>query len=162
MWIFKIHKHAAGFQWCHLKWPYTRNWFVCHNFLKQWCQYIEIKLVNCKVNSVQEACAKCFAIHIPIKVWNLAYDMKKLNKKHIVFCFSSISLAFWCFLFCYFMWFGRFQILISEPQSILRKLLVLLRDHWIKSWWSLTPNYLHLIFPILQLEISSLMNCFFS
>ena len=43
----------------------------------------------------------------------------------LVFSFLSIDLAFWCFLFWFFMWFARFQILISEPQSTWRKLLVL-------------------------------------
>ena len=33
-------------------------------------------------------------------------------------------LAFWFFLFCFFMCFARFQILICEPQSIWRKVLV--------------------------------------
>ena len=31
-----------------------------------------------KVNSVQEACARCFAVH---KIWNLANHMKKQNIK---------------------------------------------------------------------------------
>ena len=45
--------------------------------------------------------------------------------RSLVFSFSLIiDLAFWCFLFCFFMWFARFQILICEPQSIWRKLLV--------------------------------------
>ena len=47
------------------------------------------------------------------------------NIRLLVFSFSSINLAFWCFLFCFFMWFARFQILICEPQSIWSKLLVL-------------------------------------
>ena len=47
------------------------------------------------------------------------------NIRLLVFSFSSINLGFWCFLFCFFMWFARFQILICEPLSIWRKFLVL-------------------------------------
>ena len=47
------------------------------------------------------------------------------NTRLLVFVFSSINLAFWCLVFGVSMWFGRFQILICEPQSIWRKLLVL-------------------------------------
>ena len=47
------------------------------------------------------------------------------NIRHLVFSFSQIDLVFWCFLFCFFMWFAPFQILIIEPQSIWHKLLVL-------------------------------------
>ena len=48
------------------------------------------------------------------------------NSNEDIFVFLPwLQKAFWCFLFCFFMWFARFQILISEPQSIWRKLLVL-------------------------------------
>ena len=30
----------------------------------------------------KEGCAKCFVVHIPIKIWNFANHMKKQNKKH--------------------------------------------------------------------------------
>ena len=43
----------------------------------------------------------------------------------LFFSFSSINLGFWCCLFCFSMWFARFQILICQPQSIWRKLLAL-------------------------------------
>ena len=72
-----------------------------------------------KVKSVQEACAKCFAVHIlKFEIFQIAW--KKLNKEHqiLVFSFSSIELAFWCALFCFYMWFERFWISICEPQSI--------------------------------------------
>ena len=61
------------------------------------------------------------------EMWNLVNHVKKLNKniRLLVFSFSAINLAFWCFLFCFFMWFARFQSLICEPQTIWRKLLVL-------------------------------------
>ena len=58
------------------------------------------------------------------KIWNLANHIKIMKQKNIrllVFSFPSIN-TFWCFLFCFFMWFARFQ---SEPKSIWRKLLVL-------------------------------------
>ena len=35
-----------------------------------------------KVNSLQEACTKCYAVHIGIKIWNLANHMRKQNKNH--------------------------------------------------------------------------------
>ena len=47
------------------------------------------------------------------------------NIRPLVFSVWPIDLAFWCFLFCFFLWFTRFQILICEPQSICRKLLAL-------------------------------------
>ena len=50
---------------------------------------------------------------------------EKKNNRLLVFSFLSINLAFGSFLFCFFIWFARFQILIFEPQSIWCKLLVL-------------------------------------
>ena len=78
-----------------------------------------------KVNSVQEARAKCFAVHV-LKFEILQITWKEWNKEHqtLSFWFLFINLAFWCFLFCFFMRFARFQILICEPQSIWCKLLV--------------------------------------
>ena len=75
-----------------------------------------------KVKSVQEACSKYFAIHI-IKFETLQITW---NKELLFFSFFTIiDPSFLCFLFCFFMWFVRFQILIWELQCILRKLLVL-------------------------------------
>ena len=72
-----------------------------------------------KVNSVQEPCAKCSEItQISWKKWNKGHQTLFLH-------FSSINLAFGCILFCSFILFERFQILICEPQTIWRKLLVL-------------------------------------
>ena len=70
------------------------------------------------------------------KIWNLTNQLKKNETKNIrllVFSFSSINLSFWCFLFRFFMWFARFQILICEPQSIWCKFLVL---SWLYAWRS--------------------------
>ena len=64
------------------------------------------------------------------------------NIRLLVFSFSSINLAFWCLLFCFFMWFARFQILICKPQSIWRKLLIL-------SWLYLNVKIRGRFFPIL-------------
>ena len=47
------------------------------------------------------------------------------NMKPLVFSFSLINLTIWCILFCFFMWFARFQIFITEPQRICCKLFVL-------------------------------------
>ena len=57
--------------------------------------------------------------------YNLKYSKsheknKTKDIRPLVFSFSSIELAFWCFLFCFFMWFARFQILISEPIDFTR------------------------------------------
>ena len=79
-----------------------------------------------KVNSIQKACVKCFAVHkLKFEILQMTWKNETKNIRLLVFSFSSIDLAFWCFLFCFFMWFARFQILICEPQSIWRKLLVL-------------------------------------
>ena len=40
-----------------------------------------------------------------------------MNIRLSVLSFSSINLALLRFLFCFFMWFARFQILICEPQA---------------------------------------------
>ena len=50
---------------------------------------------------------------------------EKKNVRPLVFGFSPKNLALWCFLFCFFKWFARFQILICEPQSIWCKVLTL-------------------------------------
>ena len=57
-----------------------------------------------------------------IKIWNLAS-----HKEHqtLLIQFFINKSTFWCFLFCFFMLFERFQFLICELQSISRKLLVL-------------------------------------
>ena len=81
---------------------------------------------NIKVNSVKEACAKCFAVHI-LKFEILKTTWKKWNKEYQTLSFQlfinkySILMLFDLF----FMWFIRFQILIYEPLSIWHKLLVL-------------------------------------
>ena len=60
-----------------------------------------------KVNSVQEACTKCFAVQIS-KLEILLITWKKWNKEHQIFSFHFFT-----------------NNLISEPQSIWGKLLVL-------------------------------------
>ena len=76
-----------------------------------------------KVNSIQEACAKCFAVQI------LEFEILQITWKKdiwlLVFSLSSINPAIWWFFSFFFQWFARFQISISELQSIWRKLLVL-------------------------------------
>ena len=63
-----------------------------------------------------------------------------------------------CFLFCFFIWFTRFQILICEPRSIWRKLLVLsllywflknFRGSWVQWWRSSIPylSYRRQLYP---------------
>ena len=81
-------------------------------------------LAKCKVNSVQEACAKCFAVHM-LKFEILQIKWKKRNKEHqtfsFQFCTNRISILMFSVLFFHVV----FKILISEPQSIWHKLLVL-------------------------------------
>ena len=62
-----------------------------------------------------------------IKIWNLANHMKKWNKEHqtLSFQFFIKRSSILMFFVSFFMWFARFQILICEPQSIWRKVLVL-------------------------------------
>ena len=67
----------------------------------------------------------------------------------LVFTFSPLYLAFWCFLLCFFMGFSRFQILISEPQSIWRKLLVL---SWLYNWVCQSVSGLEKSWMILHFE----------
>ena len=71
-----------------------------------------------------------------IKVWNLFKPHKKKTKniKMLDLLMKNLKLRIWCSLFHFFvMWFSRFQILVCEPQSIWRKVLVL-------SWL-----YLHIL-----------------
>ena len=59
--------------------------------------------IMCKVNSVQEACAKCFAVHIlKFEILKITWKNESKNIRPLVFSFSSINWAFWCFLFCFF------------------------------------------------------------
>ena len=88
--------------------------------------------VSFKVKSVQEACAKCFAVHI-LKFEILQITWRKWNKEHQTLSFqffinkSSILMLFVLF----FMWFARFHILICEPQSIWANFL-----YWVAPTWS--------------------------
>ena len=63
----------------------------------------------------------------------------------LVFTFSPIGLALWCFLICYFMCFERFQLWISQLQRIWCKLLVL---SWLyyKNYFKKTYPFSVLIF----------------
>ena len=79
-----------------------------------------------------------------IKIWNLANHMKKQDNKHQNTRYNW-KLRVWCSFFIFFMWFVWFQILICEPQSIFRKLLVLSwlykRQHYyIKTQSKLLPE----------------------
>ena len=60
------------------------------------------KVIIYKVNSVQEACDKCFSVHI-LKFEILQITWKKWNKEHqtLSFQFLSLNLAFWCFCFVF-------------------------------------------------------------
>ena len=79
-----------------------------------------------KVNSVQEAFAKCFAVHI-LKFEILQIIWKKWNKEHqtLSFQFFINKSTILMLLISFLMWFARFQNSICEPQSIWHKLLIL-------------------------------------
>ena len=63
-----------------------------------------------KVNSVQEACAKCFAVQVlKFEILQITWKNETKNIRPLVFSFSSKLLAFWSFLFCFFMWLQDFK-----------------------------------------------------
>ena len=105
----------------------------------------------CKVSSVREPCAKCFVVHVlKFEIWQITW--RKWNYiRLLVFSFSSKNLAFWCFWFCFFMWFANFQILICEPQSIWRKLLV---QSWLYKGlrFHCATSFSNIFFFLFQLE----------
>ena len=91
-----------------------------------WTSFTSLVYLFVKVNSVQKACAKCFVVHIlRFEILQITWKKWEKNIRPLVFSFLPIDLACWCFLFYFFMRFARFQILISQQQSIWRKLLVL-------------------------------------
>ena len=80
--------------------------------------------LSCKVNSVQEACAKCFAVHIlQFEILKIAW--KKWNKEHQTLSFQFYINKSSILMLLFFMWFARIQILISVLQNIWGKFLVL-------------------------------------
>ena len=109
------------------KWGRFRTQIPANVFDHCWARKGENNLQDTiKVNSVKEACAKCFVVHIlKFETLQITWKNQTKNIRPLVLSFSTIDLAFWCILSCLFMWFARFQILISEPQSIWCKLLVL-------------------------------------
>ena len=85
-----------------------------------------------KVNSVQEAYTKCFAVHI-LELENLANHIKKWNDEH-----QTLSIQFfinWNSILMFFvlilMGFVRFQILVCEPQTIW-----LFAPFWLYIYWN--------------------------
>ena len=79
-----------------------------------------------KVNSVQEACAKYFVVHmLKFEILQTTWKNKTKSIKMLDLLMKNWKLRVWCFLFHFFMRFAWFQILICEPQSIWRKLLAL-------------------------------------
>ena len=90
-----------------------------------------------KVNSVQEAFAKGFTVHLLKFEVCIANHKKKWNKEQrlLVFSLSSINLTCWCFLFCFFMWFKRVQIYICEPQSIWRTMYGVSLSWLYENWY---------------------------
>ena len=62
-----------------------------------------------KVKSVQEPCAKCFAVHI-LKFEILQNSWKKPKKTPSKWFMKNWKLSVWCSLFNFFIWIARFQI----------------------------------------------------
>ena len=78
------------------------------------------------IPTVQEACAKYFAVQkSKIEIFQITW--KRWNKEHQTHSFQFFTNVFiiLTFLVLFFMWYTRFQISISELQSIWRKLPVL-------------------------------------
>ena len=80
---------------------------------KIWISVLKFKfsqiLLGDKVNSVQEACAKYFAVHT-LK-FDPANHMKKWNKEHQTLSFQFFIYSFLIIFVSFFMQFARFQIL---------------------------------------------------
>ena len=85
-----------------------------------------------------------------IKIWNLSNHMKKWNKEHQTLSFHLFTNRFNILMFfvLFFMWFAWFQILISEPQSISCKLLVL---SWLYE--KISKNWKSDLLTILQMQL---------
>ena len=114
-------------------WIFRRHLFMLRK-LKQ--RYIEIWIL--KVNSVQEVCGKCFAVHVlKFEILQITWKNQTKNIRLLVFSFSPIDLAFWCFLFCFFhvvckisnfdMWSTKYlaQASCTELTLLLQKGLIL-------------------------------------
>ena len=108
-----------------------KNWHVKSEFFSFWKntkknQINKVFSSNSKEYS-EKSLRKCFAVHI-LEFEILQITWKKWIKEYqtlAVVSFSPLGLAFW-----FFLWFARFQILISEPHSIFRKLLALSWLYW--------------------------------
>ena len=92
-----------------------------------------------KVNSAQEACAKCFVVHVSkFEIPQITWKNRKNHIKTLDLFMKNWKLWVWCSLLHFFVWFVRFQILICEPQSICLMLLVL---SWLYHAELLIPHY---------------------
>ena len=70
----------------------------------------------CKAKSVQEACTKCFVVHLlEFKILQTTWKNKTKNIKMQNLLVKNWKLRIWCSLFHFFRWFHRFQIIICEP-----------------------------------------------
>ena len=69
------------------------------------------------LNSVQEAYAECFAVHIS-KFEVLHTSKKTKNIKMLNLLVKNWKLRFWCSLFHFFMWFERFEIWTTKRLSL--------------------------------------------
>ena len=97
-----------------------KTWWRKRKFkFAEWWEHIQkCKCPSTYLESSQEACAKYFAVHI-LTTW------KKQNKKHQNARFIDEKMKTKSLMFFVSIWFARFQILKWDPQSVLRKLLVL-------------------------------------
>ena len=97
--------------WFNCYWNFNA---VCFTYFSRESDFISsinrFEFLPTKIHSVQEAWAK-YGSHNYIYLGN---QMKKNETKNIKLFINGSSLLM--FLFCFFMWFARFQILIREKQ----------------------------------------------
>ena len=75
--------------------PIAKALLSKRNFYKCDCQF--------KVNSVQEACAKCFAVHLSkFEILQTTWKNKTKNIKMLVFIDEKLKLRVWCSLLHFF------------------------------------------------------------
>ena len=137
--IFQVRRHNHIRKKFKLETKDSQRQVERQNFLLQKCKYIicigstrtsaagPLELgKGGKVNSVQEACVKCFAAHIlKFEILQMMWKNETNNAKMIDLLVKNWKLRVWCSLFHVFLWFARFQILIHEPQCIWGKLFAL-------------------------------------
>ena len=112
----------------------AKQWGQCHyefEFLSTFDIYdvsfnsLDYKVNIFKVRSVQEPCVKCFVVNIlKFAILKTTWQNKIKSIKMLDLLIKNSKLRVLCLIF--YIWIARFQILTCEPQSVWRKLLVLI------------------------------------